>query len=411
VTLASSLRALRHRDFRLFTAGQAVSLVGTWMQMVAQGWLIYRLTGSAAVLGLATCLGQLPLLLLAPVGGLLVDRIPARRLLLATQTLAMLLATGLGLLTLAHRVQLWQVLAAAFALGLVNAFDNPGRQVFVWQAVPREDLLNAVALNASVLNGARILGPALAAILVALAGEGWCFLLNGASYLAVIGALGCLRSRPRPVRDPAAGSSLGQLRAGFAFAGRTLPIRNLLLILGCLSLAGTSYVALMPVFAGRVLHGGPGAMGLLMGASGVGALAGSLALVLRKQSGGLSGWVAGAAVLFGAGLLGFACSRSLLLSALLLVPVGCAFMVATASINTFIQMMVPDRFRGRVMALYTVMFLGMVPVGGLLVGGLARCLGPAGTVALAGAGALLAGAVFALSLTPAGAGPELVKAR
>lgn len=290
-------RALRHRDFRLFAAGQTVSLVGSWMQMVAQGWLVWKLTASPAALGLATGLGQLPLLC-APLAGLLVDRIPTRRLLLATQTLALLLAAGLGLLALAHQVRFGHVLAAAFCLGLINAFDHPGRQVLVAETVPREDLLHAVALNATLVNGARVLGPALAAVLVTVAGEGWCFLLNAASYLAVIAALLAQRSRPRPERG-ALGSAWSRLRDGFAYAGQARSIRSALLLLGCLSLAGTSYVALMPVFAGRILHGGPGALGLLMGASGAGALAGALALTWRGASDALPSCLACAAALLG----------------------------------------------------------------------------------------------------------------
>lgn len=391
------VRALQHRDFRLFASGQMISLVGTWMQMVAQSWLIYRLTGSATALGLATFFGQVPLLVLAPFGGLVADRIETKRLLLATQTAAMLLAAALGALTLFHWVRLWHVILAACLLGMVNAFDNPGRQVFVAEAVPEPDLMNGIALNSSMVNSARILGPSVAGVLVGLLGEGWCFMLNAVSYLAVIASLTRMSRRPK-IRHPGASSPLGQLKEGFAFAARCLPIQRLLGLLGLLSLLGTTYSVLMPIFADRILHGGPKALGLLMGTSGVGALAGAITLAMRKHSRGLSSWVAAASLLFGGSLVAFACSRSLVLSALLLVPVGYGFMVQMAATNTLIQMMVPNAFRGRIMSIYTVMFLGMAPLGGLLVGGLSRFLSPGATVAVAGIGCLLGGLAFILGL-------------
>ncbi|HWQ09033.1 MAG TPA: MFS transporter, partial [Holophaga sp.] len=278
----AALRALQHRDFRLFASGQMVSLVGTWMQMIAQSWLIYRLTGSATALGLATFFGQVPLLVLAPFGGLVADRVESKRLLLTTQAVSMLLAAALGTLTLLHWVQLWHVVLAAFLLGTVNAFDNPGRQVFVAEAVPAPDLMNGIALNSSMVNSARILGPSVAGVLVSLLGEGWCFILNAVGYLAVIAALAMMSRRPK-AHHPGTASPLAQLKEGLAFAGRCLPIRRLLFILGLLSLMGTTYSVLMPIFADRILHGGPKALGLLMGTSGVGALAGAITLAVRKD--------------------------------------------------------------------------------------------------------------------------------
>jgi len=396
--LPEALRALRHREFRLFASGQVVSLIGTWMQMVAQSWLIYRLTGSPTALGLATFFGQVPILLFAPVGGLIIDRIPTRRLLLCTQIAAMGLALALSLLTFGHWVRLWHVITAAFLLGLVNAFDNPGRQVFVAEAVAKEDLMNAIALNSSMVTGARFLGPAVAGLLVALLGEGWCFLLNALSYLAVIVALLKMRTQPKAPRHGQPGSPLAQLREGFAFAFHCLPIRRLLGLLGFLSMLGTTYVVLMPIFADRILHGGPKALGLLMGATGLGALAGAVTMAMRKRARGLASWVAGSTLLFGVSLLAFAASRNLILSAVLLIPVGYAFMIEMGSTNTLIQMMVPDVFRGRVMSIYTVMFLGMVPIGGLLVSGLGRFLSAPATVMVAGVGCLLGGALFTLGL-------------
>lgn len=391
------LRAMRHRNFRLFVYGQTVSLVGTWMQMIAQTWLIYRLTGSAAALGLITFIGQVPMLVLAPAGGLLADRVPTRRLLLVTQTIAMLLALALGLLTLAHRVQLWHVVASAFLLGAVNAADNPGRQVFAAEAVPREDLMNAIGLNSSMVNTARVLGPAAAGLLVAWLGEGWCFMLNAASFLAVLAALVRMAPMPRPHAEPG-GSALKQIGEGFAFAAGCLPIRRLLLLLGLCSLLGTVYSVLLPIFADQILHGGAMSLGLLGGAGGLGSLAGAVTLALRRKHDSLVSWITGSAFLFGAAQLAFAYSRHLALSALLLVPVGYAFMVVMTSTNTQIQMTVPPAFRGRVMSLHMVMFLGMMPLGGLLVTFLSRFLTPAATVAVAGFGCLAGATVFAFGL-------------
>ena len=395
--LPGALRALENREFRLYASGQMVSLVGTWMQMIAQSWLIYRLTGSAAALGIATFFGQLPVLLLAPLGGILVDRLESRRLLVFTQASALLLALALGTLTLLHWVTLWEVVAAAFLLGLVNAVDNPGRQVMVARAVPREHLMNAIALNSSMFNGARILGPALAGILVGLLGEGWCFMLNAASYVAVIVAL--LRMRPLPGNEARGeASALGELREGIAFVLKDFPIRRALLLLGFLSLLVTPSSVLMPLFADRILHGGPRALGLLSGASGIGALAGAVALAMRRDVRGLPGWIALAGTVFGIALLAFARSRNLALSAVLLVPVSFGFMVVMASTNTLIQMMVPETFRGRVMSIYTVMFLGTVPLGGLLVGAVSHMFSPPATVAWTGALGLVGVAAFALGL-------------
>ncbi|MBP1626555.1 MAG: major facilitator superfamily transporter [Holophagaceae bacterium] len=396
--LPDALRALRHREFGLFASGQVISLIGTWMQMVAQSWLIYRLTGSSTALGLATFFGQLPILIFAPLGGLITDRITTRRLLLYTQVSAMLLALVLSILTLGHWVRLWHVVTAAFLLGLVNAFDNPGRQVFVAEAVPKEDLMNAIALNSSMVTGARFLGPAVAGLFVALWGEGWCFLLNALSYLAVIAALLKMKSQRKAKHLEHRGSPLDQLKGGFAFAGSSLPIRRLLILLGLLSLLGTSYSVLMPIFADHILHGGARALGILGSASGFGALAGALTMALRKRARGLASWIAGASLLFGISLLAFSMSRDLLLSALLLIPVGYTFMIEMAATNTLLQMMLPDAFRGRVMSIYTVMFLGMVPIGGLLVGGLGRFMSAPATVAVTGCGCIVAGAIFALGL-------------
>jgi len=379
---------------RLFCSGQIISLIGTWMQMVALSWLVYRLTGKATMLGLMTFCNLIPVFLLAPLGGLVADRVPLRRLLLTTQAVAMGLALGLALLTLTHQVRMWHLFLSALLLGTTNAFDNPARQVFVGETVPRADLMNGIALNSSMVTGARIAGPALAGVLVALVGEGWCFFLNAVSYLAVIAGL---LAMTLPPRKPAPVQSQGRrLLEGFALVRRTVPIRSLLVLLGLLSMLGTPYSVLMPIFAAQVFHGGARTFGLLSATSGAGALAGALTLACRPHFHGLGRWVAASALGFGLALAGFAYSRSLWLALPLLLLAGFCYMVEMAATNTLLQMMVPDGFRGRVMSIYAMMFLGMAPLGGLLAGGLAHRLGAPLTVALGGAGCVAGAAIFIL---------------
>lgn len=389
----SALRALRHRNYRLFFGGQFVSLSGSWMQSVAQSWLIYRLTGSAVMLGSVNFAGQIPVFLLAPVGGAVADRFPRHRILLVTQAASMLLAGTLAAFTLAGVVREWHVFVLAALLGVVNAFDIPARQAFVVDMVGKEDLINAIALNSSMFNGARIVGPAVAGLLVAAVGEGWCFFANSASYVAVLGGLLLMRveraPRPRP-----AGTAFERVRAGFRFVARTGPVRAIMLLLGLVSLAGMPYAVLMPIFADQVLGGGAGALGVLMGAAGVGALAGAVLLAARKSLRGLGRWVALGSASFGVSIILFSFSRSFWLSALLLVPAGCSMIVQMASSNTLIQSMTPDELRGRVMAVYSMMFMGMAPVGALLAGTLAGRLGAPATVAAGGAVCLAGAALF-----------------
>ncbi|MGA2081688.1 MAG: MFS transporter [Holophaga sp.] len=395
--LPESLRSLRHRNYRLFCSGQLVSLIGTWMQMVALSWLVYRLTGQAAMLGLMSFCNLIPVFLLAPVGGLVADRIPSRPLLLTTQTVAMVLALTLALLTLTGQVRLWHLFVLALALGTANAFDNPARQVFAARTVPREDLMNAVALNSSMVTGARIAGPALAGVLVAALGEGWCFFLNGISYLAVLGGLLAMRFPPGQGTAPADSQShLRRLLDGFAMVRRTMPIRSLLVLLGLLSLLGAPYAVLLPIFAKEVFHGSSRTFGLLSATSGAGALMGALTLAARPHFHGLGRWIAATSLLFGLALAGFAGSHWLPLSLPLMLLAGYAYMVEMAATNTMIQMMVPNAFRGRVMSIYTMMFLGMAPLGGLLAGLLAHRLGAPLTVALGGLGCVVCGTAFTL---------------
>jgi MFS family permease len=397
MALPGALRSLRARNYRLFVAGQLISLIGTWMQTVAQSWLIYRLTGSAALLGLIGFAGQIPVFVLAPLGGVIADRLNRHRVLIATQSAMMVLALMLAASTLSGRVAVWQVFTLAALLGLANAFDIPARQAFVAEMVEREDLVNAIALNSSMVNGARIVGPAIAGILVASVGEGWCFLLNGISYVAVLVAL--LRMHVTPgVARTSDSSAWDSVVEGFAFAWQKTPIRALLLLLGLVSLMGMPYSVLMPIFADEILHGGPDAYGLLMSASGVGALSAAAMLTVRKSVRGLGRWVAVSAAGFGACLIAFAVSKALWLSALLLIPAGFCMMMEMAASNTLIQSMVPDRLRGRVMAVYSMMFMGMAPLGALMAGFLATRMGAQATVAVGGAVCIAGGVIFGAGL-------------
>lgn len=395
--LPSVLRALRHRNYRLFFGGQFISLTGTWMQTVAQSWLVYRLTGSAALLGLVGFSSQIPVFLLAPLGGSAADRYSRRNIVIATQTTAMLLALILAGLTLGGRVQVWHVFVLAVLMGIVNAFDIPTRQAFVADMVGREDLVNAIALNSSMFNGARLIGPAVAGLLIETIGEGWCFFANGVSYLAVLAGLLLMRITAR-TRVPLPGSALASIIVGFRYVARTGPIRALLLLLGLVSLVGMPYAVLMPIFADRILHGGPRGLGILVSAIGVGALAGALTLAAKKGIHGLGHWVALSATGFGLSLILFSLSRSFWLSAVLLLPVGFSVMVEMASSNTLIQSLVPDALRGRVMAVYSMMFMGMAPFGSLLAGTLAQHVGAPATVALGGIVCMAGAAVFAVCL-------------
>jgi MFS family permease len=395
--LENSLRALRHRNFRLFFTGQLISLVGTWMQTVAESWLVYRLTGSAAKLGMVGFCSQIPVFLIAPIGGAAADQSNRRRTLVLTQSAALLLALAYAVLTLSHRIQIWQIFVLAALLGVVNGFDIPTRQAFVVDMVGKEDLMNAIALNSSMFNGARIVGPAVAGILVAAVGEGWCFFINSMSYFAVIAGL-LMMAVPNRRLAAAAGSPVRRIVEGFRFTASTGPIAGLLLLLGLVSLAGMPYAVLMPIFADRVLHGGARTLGILMSASGAGALAGAFSLALRRSVSGLGRWVAIAAAGFGAALIAFSFSDTLWVSAALLVPVGYALMVEMASSNTLIQAMVPDELRGRVMAVYSMMFMGMAPIGALAAGFAAHAFGAAETVAAGGVLCIAGAAAFAWRL-------------
>ncbi|HKD79038.1 MAG TPA: MFS transporter [Candidatus Angelobacter sp.] len=394
--LAETFRALRHRNYQLFFSGQLISLIGTWMDQIAESWLVYRLTGSALLLGTVAFAAQIPVFLLAPIGGALADRYNRRKLLVGTQSSMMVLTFILAWLTLSHRVHIWHIITLAALTGVVNALDLPARQAFVVDMVAREDLVNAIALNSSMFNGARVVGPAAAGIVVAVIGEGWCFFANGLSFIAVIVGLLLMRiDRPRLAIE---GSPLENIIEGFQFVSKSGPVRALMSLLGLVSFTAMPYAVLMPLFADQILHGGPKALGLLMGSSGVGALCGALTLATRKSVHGLGKWVAVSCAGFGIALLLFSFSRLLWLSALLLVPAGFAMMLQMSSSNTLIQSMVPDRLRGRVMSVYAMTFMGMAPLGALLAGSLAHKLGPTWTVAIGGGISVIGAIIFGLKL-------------
>jgi MFS family permease len=391
------LRALRHRNFQLFFAGNIVSLVGTWMQTVAESWLIYRLTGSSLLLGAIGFANQMPAFLLGPVGGHVADRYDRRRVLVVTQAAAMTLAFILAGLTLAHVIREWHIFVLATCLGVVNAFDLPARQAFLVQMVERDDLINAIALNSSMFNGARIVGPAVAGLLVAAIGEGWCFFANGVSYIAVIVSL-LMMSVPRLAPRGVASSALANIREGLRYVAVTRPIRALLLLLAVVSFTSMPYAVLMPIFADRILHTGPRGLGILMGCSGAGALVGSILLAMRSTVYGLGRWVMFAAAGLGATLILFGLSKSFALSCVILFFVGFSMIVQMSSSNTLIQSMVPDELRGRVMAAYTMTFMGSGPLGSLLAGTVAQSIGAPETLAIGGAITIVAAIVFGIRL-------------
>jgi MFS family permease len=392
-----TIRSLRHRNFQLFFSGQLISLIGTWMQNVAQSWLVYRLTGSSLLLGTVSFAGQIPVFPMAPIAGMVADRWNRRTIVIITQTASMILAFILAALTLTNRITVWEIVALAAALGTVNAFDIPARQSFLVEMVGRDDLMNAIALNSSIFNSARIIGPAIAGLLVAGIGEGWCFFANAVSYIAVIIGLFMMKI---PVRqaERAIKSAFDHIAEGFRFVRKTAPIRSLMLMLGLVSLVGMPYTVLMPVFAKNILHGDATTLGVLGSAAGIGALVGALTLASRTRVQGLGSWVWMACTSFGTFLIFFSFSHRYALSVLLLVPVGFSLMTQMGATNTLVQSMVPDRLRGRTMAVYSMMFMGMSPLGAILAGAAADKIGAPMTVALGGVMAIAGAIAFARHL-------------
>ena len=391
-------RALRNPNYRLFFFGQAISLVGTWITRLACSWLVYRLTGSEFLLGLVAFLGQIPALVISPIAGVYIDRWNRHRVLVITQAVSMCQSAALAGLTLTGYITVTDILILQGVQGVVNAFDTPARQSFVVQMVEdRADLPNAIALNSSLVNGSRMIGPAIGGLLIAAVGEGWCFAFDALSYVAVIGSLLAMKVRPTAT-PPQVVPLLDALAAGFRYVAGFAPVRSGLLLVAAVSLFGMPYQVLMPVIASDVLGGGANTLGVLMTATGVGALAGTMYLASRHTVLGLGRKIAQAAMLFGVALLAFSTSSHLWLSLAILPFSGAGFIVALAATNTVVQTVVPETLRGRVMSLYTVAFLGTAPIGSLLAGVAAERIGAQPTIAIGGAACLIFGLWFFTTL-------------
>lgn len=392
------LRALSHRNYRLFFIGQSCSLIGTWITRIAVSWLTWRLTHSAAMLGIVGFAGQIPTFLLGSFAGVWVDRLDRYRVLVATQVLAAVQSFALAALALPGVIGVGHILALQALQGVISAFDTPARQSFLVDMLGRrEDLSNAIALNSSMVNAARLVGPSVAGVLIAWVGEGWCFFADGVTYLAIIGSL--LAMRVAHGRRPGARKRvLHELVDGFRYAFGFAPIRAVLLLLALVSLAGMPYRVLLPVIAARTLHGGAHTLGFLMGATGVGALAGAVMLASRTTVVGLGGWIPRAAALFGVGVMALGLSSQLWLSLAVMVVAGFGFMLHIACSNTILQTLVREDMRGRVMAFYAVSFIGMAPFGSLLAGAVAERVGAQWTTFGGGLICLLGAAVFSRHL-------------
>jgi MFS family permease len=391
--LSVRFRALKHRNFQLFVIGQLISLIGTWMQNTAQQWLVYKLTGSAAILGVFGFASQLPMLGLAWMGGYVGDRYNRHRGVITTQTLSMLLAFVLAALTLTRYIKTWHLIFIAFLVGVVNAFDVPIRQAFFVHMVGKDDLPNAIALNSSIFNGARVIGPAIAGFTIALVGEGWCFFLNGLSFVAVIIAL--LMMRIERTQSKRSGESpVRSFIEGFRFAMTDVPIRSALFLLSLLSLFGLQYSVFLPIYASDILHGGARTLGLLMSAAGVGAVLGALQFAARTEYKGLARWIASTCTTCALGLLIFSFATSFWLCSAVLFVVGFAATSQMAATNTIIQQRVPDEMRSRLMAVYATLFMGVMPIGALIAGGVAKHIGAPHTMLLFGIAVLVGCSVF-----------------
>ena len=388
-----TFRALRHRNFRLFIGGQIVSLVGTWMQNVAQSWLVYRLTHSGLLLGTAWFCSQIAVFALGPLGGIAADRFSRRKVVIVTQTLSMVQAFALAALTLTGRVQVWQVLVLAGLLGVINAFDMPGRQALVIQMTSREDLINAISLNSAVFNAARVVGPAIAGLLLAVVGEGTCFLINGFSFLAVILSLTAMRIPPAAPKEHA--PMWQHLVDGFRYAGHHSAVRRVLALMGAATLSGMPGLVLMPFFADDIFHRGSRGLGILMGAMGIGAVVGTLTLARRTRLSGLGNVMVFSGLTTGVCYLTFAFSPSFYLSLAFMPIIGFSVMRQMASANTTIQTLIPDEYRGRIMALYSMTVVGLGPFGSLAAGALAGRFGARATVGAGGLLALASSLIFA----------------
>ena len=391
-------RAFESRNYRLFFGGQSVSLVGTWITRIATSWLVYRLTGSLFLLGVVGFCGQIPTLILGPFTGVLVDRMDRHKILVITQILSMLQSFALAALVFTGLITVTEILILQAFQGIINSFDTPARQAFVVEMVEdRAHLANAIALNSSMVNASRIIGPSIGGLVIAAVGEGWCFFADGVSYIAVIGSLLAMRVAARKM-NPRTTSLATEFRDGFRYVSRFLPVRTALLLLALISFLGMPYTVLMPAIATNLLHGGAHTLGFLMTASGVGALSGALYLASRKSIVGLGKVIIFSSATFGAGLAAFSFSRTLWLSLLILTFIGAGMMVTMASANTIVQTIVKEELRGRVMAFYTMAFLGTAPLGSITAGAIAERIGATHTILLGGIGCIAASVWFATRL-------------
>jgi MFS family permease len=395
---AHLLRALRHRNYRLFITGQSFSLIGTWMQSIALNWLIYRLTGSAFLLGVVGFTNQIPVTIFAPLAGVFADRWNLHRTIIITQSLALIQAFLLAALVFSGTIQVWQIITLSLMLGFINAFDTPSRQSFIVHMVDdKRDLSHAIALNSSMVHAARLIGPSIAGVLIAWVGEGVCFLVNGFSYMAVIIALLSMRIVPKP-KSGNGGNVLGNLKEGFRYAFATPPIRSLLVLMAAISIIGLPYPSLLPIFAKDILQGGPRTLGFLMGATGVGALCGAIYLASRRNVIGLDRVLSLAAGLLGIGLIFFSLSRVFWLSLGMMFFIGLGMMTQVASTNTLLQTIVDDDKRGRVISLFILSFMGMLPLGTLIAGSIASAIGAPLTLRINGAVCIIACLIFIIQL-------------
>ena len=392
-------RSLKYKNFRLFFSGQSISLIGTWIQRIATPWLVYHVSGSSLLLGAVAFAGQIPTFIIAPFAGVMTDRWNRYYILVGTQVAAMIQALLLAFLFYTGTIQIWHIVVLNMLLGVINAFDLPSRQSFMIEMVDnKNDLANAIALNSSMVNGARLLGPSIAGMLIAFRGEGMCFLINGLSYIFVISSLLLMKVTPRklPLKNQ---KVINELKEGFNYAFKYLPIRYIILLLALVSLMGMSYTVLMPVYAQEILHGGSHTFGFLMGASGLGAFTGALFLASRSNVKDLIKFIPLAAAIFGIGLICFSLSRWFILSMVLMVVVGLGMMLQMATSNTLLQTIVEDNKRGRVMSIYAMAFVGTAPFGSFLAGSLAQKIGSPATMMIGGISCIIGSLIFTLKFS------------
>jgi len=399
VDIGSIFRALSNRNYRLFFSGQSISLIGTWMQQVAVSWLVYRMTNSPLLLGVVGFVGQIPTFLVTPFAGVIADRYNRRRMLIITQVASMIQASILAALVLSKTIQVWEIMVLSTMLGIINSFDIPIRQAFTVEMIEnREHLGNAIALNSSMVNAARLIGPSVAGILIASVGEGICFFCNAVSYIPVIASFFMMQVA-RKIEEPPKTHIIKQLKEGLSYAFNFSPIKYILLLLALVSLTGVPYQVLMPVFARDIFHGGPHTLGFLIAMSGVGALAGAIYLAARKSVVGLGGIIALTAGLFGIGILAFSVSRILWASMLILLVSGFGMMVQMAASNTVLQTIVDEDKRGRIMSFYTMSFMGMAPFGSLFAGSMANKIGAPATLMIGGSCCVIGALIFCFKLS------------